>query len=149
MVIEVKRILQGKNSTLSEIYMEGRFFCYGLEDAVQELSAAGSRWVPQIPAGSYVLGLNTYGAMHARYSRCFRGMHKGMLHILGMPDLKFSYIHAGTNFAHTSGGILVGEDYVKDDDGDYNLRETLSAYRCLYSETVNEMKKGKVLITLS
>lgn len=33
----VKRIRQGNNSTLSEIYVDNMLICYGLEDAVREL----------------------------------------------------------------------------------------------------------------
>ena len=36
MLLKIMRIEQGNNSTLSEIYLNNQFICYGLEDIPRE-----------------------------------------------------------------------------------------------------------------
>lgn len=147
MLIQVKRIRQAKNSTLSEIYIDDQFFCYGLEDSVHR--SGNKKGCPSIPQGTYRLGLRKYGAMHARYSRRFREMHQGVLHILGVPAQHYAYIHVGKDFCDTSGGLLVGMAYEKDDLGDYGLKKSTKAYKRLYSSIVERIEKEEVKLVIS
>ena len=140
MKLVVKRIRQGKNSTLSEIYLDGKFFCYGLEDLVRDEKIKGAT---AIPAGIYPLRLNTYGAMNARYKRKFAKLHRGMIELVDVPDFKYIYIHIGNNFGDTAGCLLVGESYRKDDDGDYNLLRSTKAYKRLYALLVDAVAEGE------
>lgn len=144
MKLMVKRIRQGKNSTLSKIYVDGKFFCYGLEDLVREEKIKGST---AIPAGTYPLRLNTYGAMNARYKRRFPDMHRGMIEISNIPNFSYVYIHIGNNFGDTAGCLLVGDSYEKDDDGDYILLKSAKAYKRLYAVLVDVV--GKVVIEIA
>ena len=146
MKLTVKRIRQGKNSTLSEIYIDDGFFCYGLEDLVRDEKIKGST---AIPAGTYHLQLNTYGAMNARYKRRFPDMHRGMIEISGIPNFTHVYIHIGNNFGDTSGCLLVGDGYIKDDDGDYILLKSAKAYKRLYSQLVDAVGKGEAEIIIN
>ena len=146
MKLTVKRIRQGKNSTLSEIYLDGDFFCYGLEDLVREEKIKGST---AIPAGTYTLRLNTYGGMNARYKRKFPTMHRGMIELLDVPNFQYIYIHIGNNFGDTAGCLLVGESYTKDEDGDYILLKSAKAYRRLYSQLVDAVGKGEAEIIIN
>lgn len=141
----VKRIRQGKNSTLSEIYVEGEFCCYGLEDAVREYKIKGST---AIPAGTYLLGLNTYGGMNARYARQFADLHRGMLEIKGIPHYSYVYLHIGNTYADTSGCILVGEGYMYEEE-DYVLTQSKKAYKKLYQRLSQTMAAVQVEITIS
>lgn len=146
MLLQVTRIEQRKNSTLSEIYIEDRFFCYGLEDTVRHPTTLSRS--PAIHAGSYKLGLKVYGAMHARYKRRFQQMHQGMLHILGTPDLKYAYIHIGNDFADSAGNLLVGDTYVKDALGDYELKKSKKAYKRLYERIRDRVTSGEVRMVI-
>ncbi|SKB95231.1 hypothetical protein SAMN05660841_03220 [Sphingobacterium nematocida] len=144
MKIEVKRIKQGNNSTLSEIYIDEEFFGYGLEDLVRDEKVKGST---AIPAGTYELRLNTYGAMNARYKRKFPDMHFGMIEIKDVPNFKYVYIHIGNYFSDTEGCLLVGE-YFKRYDGDYAVYDSGKAYERLYGMLVEAVRKGEVMIAI-
>ncbi|WP_312365312.1 DUF5675 family protein, partial [Sphingobacterium sp.] len=50
MELTLKRFRQGNNSTLSELYIDGTFQCYGLEDTVRDVKIKGRT---AIPAGTY------------------------------------------------------------------------------------------------
>lgn len=145
MKLTVKRIRQGKNSTLSEIYIGGEFFCYGLEDLVRDRKIKGAT---AIPAGAYRLKLNTYGGMNAKYKRRFPDLHRGMIELMDVPNYTYIYLHIGNNFGDTAGCILVGDSYMKDGDGDYVLLKSARAYKRLYKELVNAVAAGKAVLTL-
>ncbi|KKX49165.1 DUF5675 family protein, partial [Sphingobacterium sp. IITKGP-BTPF85] len=85
----VQRIRQGKQSTLSHLYIDGEFVCYVLEDAIRDVKIKGET---AIPAGRYSLILNTYGAMNARYKRRFPDFHQGMIEIKEIPNYSYVYI---------------------------------------------------------
>lgn len=140
MKLTVKRIRQGNNSTLSEIYLNEKFFCYGLEDLVRDEKIRGAT---AIPAGTYSLRLNTYGAMNARYKRRFPAMHRGMIEISNIPNFSYVYIHIGNNFGDTAGCLLVGDSYRYDDDGDYILLKSAKAYRRVYAMLVDAVAEGE------
>lgn len=145
-IVNVKRIAKGENSTLSEIYVDGEFFCYGLEDSVRDYKIKGST---AIPAGSYKLGLNTYGAMNARYSRLLPGVHKGMIEIQGIPDFSYLYIHIGNNFGDTAGCLLVGftRKFIRR-TGEFEIYQSKKAYKALYKRLLSLMARGEVWLQI-
>ncbi|WP_447768168.1 DUF5675 family protein [Sphingobacterium faecium] len=136
------RVKQGKESTLSELYLDGQFVGYGLEDAVRKTKIKGST---AIPAGKYRLGLNTYGAMNARYSRKFPKIHCGMIEIMDIPNFKYVYIHIGNHIGDTSGCVLVGNKMALV-DGDYEIYQSKNAYVALYEKLVHMIVSGEVFI---
>lgn len=138
MILTVKRVKKGQNSTLSEIYLDDKLLCYGLEDSVRAIKVKGST---AIPAGSYKLGLNTYGAMNARYKRNYPAMHRGMIEIQHIPDYSYVYIHVGNNFSDTAGCLLVGKSFAYD-GRDYELLQSVKAYKKLYQLLVEVIGKG-------
>lgn len=138
----VQRIRQGKQSTLSHVYIDGEFVCYALEDAIRDVKIKGET---AIPAGNYSLVLNTYGAMNARYKRLFPEFHKGMVEIEGIPNYSYVYIHIGNNIGDTSGCILVGNSYELI-DGDYELRKSKKAYISLYKMLIDKMAYDAVCV---
>lgn len=140
----VQRIKQGNNSTLSEIYIGGELFGYGLEDRVRDDRVEETK---SIPAGTYTVGLYTYGAIHSRYKRCFGDKHSGMLQIVGVADNPYTYIHKGKHFGLTNGGLLVGLGRKKDGEGDMLLLKHKVAYKMLYKQVVKAMNRSKVTIT--
>ena len=145
MLVQVKRVSQGNNSTLSEIYIDGEFACYGLEDTVRVPKIKGTT---AIPKGRYRLRLNTYGAMNARYKRRFPEMHRGMIEIADIPDFKYIYIHIGNNFGDTSGCLLVGSEreWVEEE---YELRKSKKAYVKLYKLLIDAVTKGEAEVEVS
>lgn len=142
MNMQVQRMREGKNSLLSRVYIDDRFFCYGLEYIVPRSGRNMRR--PAIPQGVYRLGLRRYGATHARYSRRFPDIHKGVLHLLDVPDQKYAYIQVGKFFCETEGGLLVGKGFQMDDFGDYRLKKSAKAYKELYPYIIGAALNGTV-----
>ena len=145
MKIEVKRIDKGDNSTLSEVYIDEVFCCYGLEDSVKDVKVWGAT---AIPAGTYKLELRKLGAMNARYARKFPSFHEGMIELLDIPNYKYVYIHMGNNFGDTAGCLLVGDSFVCVEE-DFELRKSKVAYARIYRLLVEAVKRGEAALTIN
>ena len=147
MEIHVKRIRQGKNSTLSELYVDDEFICYVLEDSVRDEKISGST---AIPAGRYKLAFRRYGGMNGRYKRLFPDFHKGMIQLMDVPNFSYIYIHMGNNFSDTSGCLLVGKTMKYDKDwNEYEIRKSRKAYIPLYKLLAAMMEKNEVYVVIS
>ena len=95
MKISVVRDVFMKDRTLGELLVDGRHFCYTLEDVVRP---AGSAKVPgktAIPAGTYDVKIT--------YSNRFK---KNMIQIMNVPGFDGIRIHGGNKPEDTEGCIL-------------------------------------------
>ena len=147
MEIHVKRVRQGKNSTLSELSIGGEFVCYVLEDSVRDKKIKGST---AIPAGRYKLAFNRYGAMNGRYKRWYPKFHKGMIELTGIPNFSYVYIHKGNTHANTAGCLLIGNTMRYDKNfGDYEVHQSEKAYKKVYKRLSAMMEKGEVYLIIS
>lgn len=146
MKVTIRRIKAGKESTLSKLYIDQSFSCYALEDRIRPLKIKGST---AIPAGTYPLRLNTYGAMNARYAKRFPKLHQGMLQIDAIPNYSYVYFHIGNTIADTAGCILLGEAYSMDADGDYILLKSAKAYKEVYKKLHAAGYRGEATVTLT
>lgn len=101
---KILRVAEGKQSTLSQLYIDDVFQCYLLEDKIRAVK------IPKqtaIPTGNYTLRLNTWGGMNADYRQKFPKLHKGMIEINGLPQFSFVYIHIGNTHTQTAGMSVV------------------------------------------
>jgi len=128
MIITIKREKRSVLATLSKVYVDGKYFCLGLEDSVRDEKIPGST---AIPVGQYNVQLRKIGGMHARYSSNYPGLHRGMAELMDLPDFKYVYIHIGNYFCDTAGCVLVG-DYCKMKDEDYAVYGSTRTYLKLY-----------------
>ncbi|WP_418360361.1 DUF5675 family protein [Sphingobacterium detergens] len=140
--IKVLRTKQGMHSTLSEIYLNNQFICYGLENIPRPVKIRGET---AIPAGFYLLGFNREGGMNGRYYDDYPNLHRGMLEIRDIPDFSYVYFHKGNSYKQTAGCVLVGTQYVLE-DGDYRLLASGVAYKKLYSLVTEQMAQGLVAV---
>jgi hypothetical protein len=138
--IKVLRTKQGMHSTLSEIYLNNQFVCYGLENIPRPVKIRGET---AIPAGRYPLGFNREGGMNGRYYDDYPNLHRGMLEICDIPNFSYVYFHKGNSYKQTAGCILVGAQYVLE-DGDYRLLASGVAYKKLYSLVTEQLAQGLV-----
>ncbi|MEN5055889.1 DUF5675 family protein [Sphingobacterium kitahiroshimense] len=145
MHLKVIRIEQGKNSTLSEIYLNNLLICYGLEDIPRTKKIPGSTC---IPAGRYKLGFNRDGGMNGNYYDHFPKLHKGMIEIMAIPGFNYVYVHIGNTHKETAGCLLVGMGYISE-KGDYRLTQSVTAYKKLYALLVELMMKGEVFVEVT
>ena len=139
-VVKVKRTKQGKHSTLSELYVNNQFVCYGLENIPRPVKIRGET---AIPAGKYLLGFDCDGGMNGRYYDDYPKLHRGMLEILDIPNFSYVYFHKGNSYKQTAGCILVGAQCVLE-DGDYRLLASGVAYKQFYSAVAALLLQGLV-----
>lgn len=114
----LQRTAYSDKSTIGELFLDGEFFCYTLEDTVRKVKKAGET---AIPAGTYEVVIN--------YSPRFK---QKMPLLLGVPRFEGVRIHAGNKAEDTEGCILVG--YVKAQDF---IGQSRMAYEALFRKLDN------------
>ena len=105
MKVEVKRYFDSGNETLGLLFINGKFYGYTVEDEERTVKVFGET---RIPEGTYRMALRTEGGHHIRYKQKFPEIHKGMLHILDVPNFKWILIHIGNTDDDTAGCLIVG-----------------------------------------
>jgi len=142
MHIHVKRYSSNDEATLSKVFLDDFFFCYGLEDQYQEVKVQDET---RIPAGVYKILLRNEGGMTVKYGARYP-FHKGMLHVQDVPGFTYVYIHTGNTDDHTSGCLLVGDTANEDA---FTIGSSRNAYTRLYPAIVDAASDGDLTITYS
>lgn len=106
MELKLYRKIYSKNSTVGELFINGTFFCFTLEDLCRDINRDGDLNDPgeakvygktAIPAGRYQVLIN----MSNRFKKL-------MPLLVNVPGFEGIRIHNGNTAAHTEGCILVG-----------------------------------------
>ena len=139
MRILVDRYLSDYDATLSKIYVDGVYQCDGLEPDYRKNHAAHKS---RIPAGVYKMGVRTTGGFHGRYSDMFPEFHKGMLHVLNVPERKHILHHIGNYYTDTKGCLLTGDA----DEKAMTVWISKNAYRNYYNKVIDAVIRGEVTI---
>lgn len=144
METKIIRVAQGRQSTLSHLYINGIFQCYLLEDKIRPEKIASQT---AIPNGIFSLKLNTTGAKNVNYQKAFGKTHQGMIEIAGLPNFSSVYIHTGNTISDTAGCPLCGFGF-QIVDGDYQVSQSILAYKMIYPKLVNLAKESsnKIII---
>lgn len=132
MKIEIKRKIFTDKSTIGEMFINGKFFCYTLEDKVREVKIQGET---AIPKGTY----DTIIDMSTRFKKL-------MPHILNVPNFSGIRIHAGNTNKDTEGCILLGSHYTTDFVS--NSVSTYNSFMQLLNGFYKEFPKGKITLTV-
>ena len=111
MKLKVIRISSGSDSTSGVLFdvtdpENKKFLAYTLED---EKRSEKVMHETRIPEGEYKIILRTHGGTHPRYAKRFPDIHRGMLHVIDVPNFKYILIHCGNDDEDTSGCLLVGD----------------------------------------
>ncbi|MFT3903575.1 MAG: DUF5675 family protein [Niabella sp.] len=125
---KILRVAEGKQSTLSQLYIDDVFQCYLLEDKIRNVKLPKQT---AIPTGNYTLRLNTWGGMNTDYRQKFPKLHKGMIEINGLPNFSFVYIHIGNTHTQTAGCPLCGFGFEMV-NGDFQVLRSKDAYQMIY-----------------
>ena len=141
---KIIRVAEGKQSTLSQLYINGIFQCYLLEDKIREVKIASQT---AIPTGIFELKLNTWGAKNVDYKKAFGKLHQGMIEIYGLPNFSFVYIHIGNTIKDTAGCPLCGFGF-QFADGDFKVSQSVAAYKMIYPKLVALAKLENKKITI-
>lgn len=140
MLIKVERYKSTDVATLSRIYIDGEFQCYGLEDEYRaEKVSAQTR----IPPGEYKVTLRTEGGFHSRYAVQFGSIHYGMLWVRDVPGFEYILIHIGNDHEDTAGCLLVGRTV--DEDAMF-IGHSRDAYKSLYLKVCDDALDGNLRI---
>jgi hypothetical protein len=100
MKLLLKRLHKTENSTIGELYVDGKFECYTLEDKEREVKI---KCETAIPKGTYIVGIT------------LSNRFKKLLPILiNVPNFEGVRIHPGNTNHDTEGCILVGTTRSKD-----------------------------------
>lgn len=110
-------------STHGELYVDGTFECYTLEDVVRPKKIMGET---AIWPGVYKVVID----LSNRFKRL-------MLHILNVPAFEGIRIHAGNTDKDTRGCILVGKKYGPD-----TVTESKAALEALFAKVDKALKSG-------
>jgi hypothetical protein len=145
MKLQVVRFSSQADSTsglLFEINDLGRqFLCYTLEDEARVLKVKGET---RIPAGVYSIELRKEGGFHARYTKKYPSIHRGMLHIVDVPNFEYILIHTGNTDEHTAGCLIVGDS--QENNGiikDGFVGKSVNAYKRIYPRIAKAIEKGE------
>lgn len=155
-LISVIEIATTKNSTLSVVLLNGEFQCFGLEDGDRGVENNPNNKIhseTRIPRGRYKIGVRTVGGFHSNYSKkssLTKGMHKGMLQVLDVPNFEYILIHIGNYIKDTAGCLLLGRGATTpnpDSNGDnITISSSTTAYNDLYAKVIDSALAGTLEI---
>ena len=132
--------------TLGLFLIDGEFACYTLEDPTRPEKIKGDTC---IPVGTYQLKLRAAGGLHSRYKKRFFGIHKGMIHITGIPNFEWVYLHCGNTKKHTLGCPLMGDQISSNQPKkDALLSYSARAYERIYPAIAAAIEQGPVMISI-
>ncbi len=131
MELNLQRFDHMLDTTIGVLYIGNERQCYTLED---EYNKVKIKHHTRIPDGSYEIKLRTVGRFHAKYTKRFPNMHKGMLELQDVPNFKYILIHCGNDEGDTSGCILVGK-YAKGK----RITSSTVAYKELYPKIASAL----------
>ena len=145
MELEVLRVSSQKDSTSGILFnvVDGKreFICYTLEDQAQDRKVMHET---RIPDGTYEVEFRTIGGTHAKYKERYKGMHKGMLHVIEVPNFKYILIHTGNTDDHTSGCLIIGETQTSNRvKKDGFIGSSTKAYKDFYPMVSKALEEGE------
>ena len=144
MNITVVRQKSNSNETLGAMFIDGKFFCYTLEDEFRTVKVSEET---RIPAGSYNITLRREGGMYARYSDRFNEDHP-MIWVRDVPNFQYIYIHIGNTEVDTAGCILVGR-HSSEQHGRFTISDSTSIYVELHKMIVDAVDTKQENVTLT
>jgi len=145
-LVEILRLSTTNESTIGGLSIDGRFFCWTIEDPWQQKKVSGKT---RIPGGVYDLELRTEGGMNQDYERKFDWHRSGMIWLQRVPDFKWVYIHVGNKASHSAGCILVGEQANNNVIEPGFVGNSAHAYKRFYHKIASQIvASGAVMLSI-
>jgi hypothetical protein len=135
MKLRVDRIKMNENTTTGSLFINDKYMCDTLEDPVRDKKIYGRTAIPQ---GTYKLELNQLVEMNKRYKERFPDIHKGMLHVMDVPNYTWILIHCGATAEDTAGCLLLGKD-----DGADKIKNSSDTYKRVYPIIAGAISRGE------
>lgn len=128
MKLTVNRNQLTNKSTIGELWIDGKFECYTLEDVCRKgIKISGQTAIPE---GTYEVIID--------YSNRFK---KDMPHVLNVPGFEGIRIHPGNTAENTEGCLLVGMSKSNDFIGG-----SKAAFEKITTKLIEGLKHGKIFI---
>lgn len=125
-----------EKSTIGELFIDGKFECFVLEDKDRKLETAGEKakvyGLTAIPRGRYSVVIT--------YSNRFKQL---MPLLLNVPYFEGIRIHKGNVAEHSHGCLLVGNGMAKD-----RVTGSAISYDRLFKKLSTATKKEKIIIEI-
>lgn len=133
MKLLLSRFQKSEESTIGELFVNGKFECYTLEDVERETDEPVKDWKIKgetaIPRGNYTITLD--------YSLRFRRILPRLLNVPGFSGIR---IHPGNKAIHTEGCILVGDGFSFD-----TLTGSVRAFEKLYKLLIHSYNTNEAI----
>lgn len=143
MRLELKRTTFTQESTIGELFVDGVFECYVLEDVVRKPGEAKVYGKTAIPAGDYRLRV-TYSNRFRRLLPLLVNVPGGTIRFgTGLIDDRGVRIHSGNTAADTEGCLLVGLDKKTDFVG-----RSRDAFSRFFPRLQDAVAAGPVTLTI-
>ena len=126
-----------KDTTFGELLIDGKNFCYTLEDVVREV--AGKKVEEWKIAGKTAIPVGRYRLELVNSSR----FGLDTFSLINVPGFTSIRIHSGNDDADTEGCLLVGNKIASSDDDGGNILESKLALANLKEKLVPIIKAGK------
>jgi hypothetical protein len=135
-LITVERFKFGKDHTLGRVFLNGKLFCYSVEDEVRK--GVKVKGETAIPNGIYPLT--------TRYSPKFSPKFgHDMIWVKNVPNFEYILIHTGNTDDDTEGCLVIGDriGVVSGQEGVLNSKPT---YKRFYEAVIAKIKQGNQFI---
>lgn len=143
MRLEVIKINESPNSTLSQLLIDGKFHAFILEDGFRDAKVHGST---RIPDGTYKITARKEGRFYAKYKQTYN--HTFVPWLRDVPGFEFILMHIGNYTKDTQGCLLVG-DLPTWNGTDFEITKSTQAYLKFYAAIAPAILAGQeVMIEL-
>lgn len=144
MYFEVLRFSSQQDSTLGLLFQVSNnrkeFLAYTLEDEARTHKVWGET---RIPAGEYKLGLRTEGGFHKKYLLKYGShFHKGMIHVLDVPNFEYILWHIGNDDDDTAGCLLLGDESIQNLTKRGFIGNSAASYERVYPKVVEAIQNN-------
>jgi hypothetical protein len=137
--LKLHRSACGEFSTLGDLYVDGKWFCFVLEDADRKLEDNPEAKV----YGETCIPRGEYGVI-ITYSNRFKVEMPLVLEVPGFVGIR---IHPGNEIADTHGCLLVGSSWSRDTKGNYMVLNSRATYNKLF-ELIDAALEAKDIVRL-
>lgn len=135
----IQRFSDNGNSTIGMMFIDGKFFCYVLEDEFREVKKMGET---RIPAGIYELGIkDVLTGLTKKHRSSYGSWFEYHIEILNIPNFKTVYLHVGNKETHTDGCPLLGESANNNQVAKGFISSSMAACKRFY-EVIYPLLKG-------
>tara|TARA_B100000287_G_C20656200_1_gene788641 strand:+ start:1483 stop:2244 length:762 start_codon:yes stop_codon:yes gene_type:complete len=120
------------------------FLCYTLEDEYRPMSEK-VMGETRIPAGRYKCTLRTEGGFHAKYTKKYKDMHKGMIWVRDIPNFEWVLFHTGNTDESTAGCLIFGDTQQQNItlSKDGFVGSSVNAYKRVYPPIAEAIESGE------